>query len=247
MTTSSDVWTRGVKSYVEYFAESCAAPPPDVVASDTLNAHKPYSVADSTQRITRFDPSALRHTVGDATSNVALVQNVLCNTGPVVALADSGLWQFARQPGSFSKVAKHEADYYDWFNWVLSYPATNAINAVHDMLYAAANADVPANGESRSDKVNKTHGGGIADIMHQWSRGHEETPCTPHEFKRDKVLRVLDRSVLDFLVEQAGASSGYNFRSSAPFSTLEGKGKNIISQARRLFHLQPASNTLSRL
>lgn len=164
--TSSDARTTGVKPYDKYFGESRAAPPPDVVASDTPNPHEPYSVADSTQRITRFNPATLRHTIGDATLNLASVQSVLGSAGPVVDKASISLWQFARQPPNFAKIAKHEADYYDWFNWVLSYPATNAVNAVHDLLYAAADAAVPTNGESRSDKVNKTHGGGIADIMH---------------------------------------------------------------------------------
>ncbi|KAJ7928182.1 hypothetical protein B0H13DRAFT_2653108 [Mycena leptocephala] len=61
-------------------------------------------------------------------------------------------------------------------------------------------------------------------------KGVAERPCTPHEFKRGKVLRVGDQSVLDYLVEKAGIQSGYNFRSRESISTLPGKAKNIVSQ-----------------
>ncbi|KAJ6552413.1 hypothetical protein DFH09DRAFT_1085898 [Mycena vulgaris] len=104
MTTSSDVWTTGGKSYADYFREPRAEPPDDMVASESLNPHEPYSMAESTNTLTVFDPSALSHTLGPATLNLALVQK-----------------------------------------------------------------------------------------------------CTPHEFKRDKVLRVHGESALNFLVQQAGA------------------------------------------
>jgi hypothetical protein len=161
----------------------------------------------------------------------------------MVTPANSYLWQFATQPETFPSRAEHEADYYDWLIWTVYYPAANAVNAVRDELYRLANVTVPAGGYSRMDKVNNTcSDGGAADIIHQWSQG---VKCTPHEFKRDKVLRVHDQSVLDFLVEQAGAGSGYNFRSTEQLSTLPGKGKHILSQARQLFEfrLQPASNS----
>ncbi|KAF8189255.1 hypothetical protein K438DRAFT_1971899 [Mycena galopus ATCC 62051] len=203
MITSSDLWTTGVKPWREYFGEGRAAPPEDVVASDTLNPHEPYSDAARTERISRFDPCALRHTVGNGTLDLPFVQHILRSTGPIVTQADSSLWQFATQPGSFADIAQHEGDYYDWFNWVLSYPAASAVNAVRDKLYQDAGVPVPPNC-SRTNKVNTTFGGGVADIIHHWSQGRVKTPCTPHEFKRDKVLRVDGQSVLDFLFEQAG-------------------------------------------
>ncbi|KAF7334848.1 Cysteine protease [Mycena sanguinolenta] len=86
---------------------------------------------------------------------------------------------------------------------------------------------------SNAFPVTRTVGGGATAIIHQWYLAAKEEqssikkPCTPHEFKRVKVLRVGDRSALEFLVEQAGASSGYNFRVSDGASTLTGKGKRI--------------------
>ncbi|KAJ6552442.1 hypothetical protein DFH09DRAFT_1085926 [Mycena vulgaris] len=148
MTTSSDVWTTGGKSYADYFREPRAEPPDDMVASESLNPHEPYSMAESTNTLTVFDPSALSHTLA------------VCR------------------------------------------PAANAVNAVRDKLYRRANVTVPANGHSRVDKVNNTPGGGAADIIHRWS---QDVKCTPHEFKRDKVLRVHGESALNFLVQQAGA------------------------------------------
>ncbi|KAJ7852929.1 hypothetical protein B0H14DRAFT_2759224 [Mycena olivaceomarginata] len=225
--TSSNVWNVGVKAYATYFDEPRAAPPPDEVASESLNPHEPYSEAGSTTTITIFDPSTLQHTLGPATLDMAFVQRVLAETGPVLTPANGYLWQYAEQPAGFPITAEHEADYYDWFNWVLCQPAASAVNAVRDELYRVASAEVPAYGYSRTDKVNKTHGGGAADIIHKWSKGYK---CTPHEFKRDKALRVHDESVLDFLVEQAGVGSGYNFRSNEPLSTLQGKAKSVVSQ-----------------
>ncbi|KAJ7672960.1 hypothetical protein B0H14DRAFT_2656998 [Mycena olivaceomarginata] len=178
MPTSSDLWTTGVRPWQEYFRERRAAPPPDLVESESLNPHEPYPDAARTERISRFDPSALRHTVGNATLDLAFVRHVLSTTGPVVTPADSSLWQFATQPGSFAVIAKHESDYYDWFNWVLSYPAASAVNAVRDQLYRKADVSVPPN-HSRTDKVNKTFGGGVADILHQWSHGHDENTLHP--------------------------------------------------------------------
>jgi hypothetical protein len=72
--TSSNVWTTGVKSYVEYFGEPRAAPPGDTLASESLNPHEPYSRAEPTNTITIFDPSALQHTLGPVTVNMAFVQ-----------------------------------------------------------------------------------------------------------------------------------------------------------------------------
>ncbi|KAJ7718053.1 hypothetical protein B0H16DRAFT_1740220 [Mycena metata] len=41
-------------------------------------------------------------------------------------------------------------------------------------------------------------GGRVPDILHYWLVRELEEPCTPHEFKREEVLRVDDKSVLDF-------------------------------------------------
>ncbi|KAK7013592.1 hypothetical protein R3P38DRAFT_3207003 [Favolaschia claudopus] len=63
--------------------------------------------------------------------------------------------------------------------------------------------------------------------MHEWWPDRE---CTPHEFKRHKVLCLGGESVLDFLAEQAATQSGYMFRSRAAHSTLEGRGSSILCQ-----------------
>ncbi|KAJ7816603.1 hypothetical protein B0H14DRAFT_1395097 [Mycena olivaceomarginata] len=232
MTThSSSLWGTDRKAYAAYFAESRAAPPRDNVASESLNPHEPYPEAQPTQIITFFDPSALQHTLGPATLNMNFVQDVLDTTGPVITPSNGSLWHFAAQPQSFPMIAKHEADYYDWFNWAVCYPAAHAVNAVRDRLYRTANVTLPAD-FSCTGKVNKTQGGGVADIIHQYQSDldGDERPCTPHEFKRHKALHVNGESVLDFLVQQASAPSGYRFRSTASRSTLPGKGKDVVSQ-----------------
>ncbi|KAJ7215254.1 hypothetical protein C8J57DRAFT_1538243 [Mycena rebaudengoi] len=144
-----------------------------------------------------------------------------------------------RPTWNFRLQAKHEAEYYNWLDWMVCHPAASAVNAVRDKLYQLANTTVPEDGYSRTDIVHDTTGGGAADIIHSWSKGPN---CTPHELKRAKVLRVDGESVLDYFFEQTGAESGYRFRSTE-VTTLKGKGKNILSQAGHLFRLQPASNS----
>ncbi|KAJ7091618.1 hypothetical protein C8R44DRAFT_891439 [Mycena epipterygia] len=187
-------------------------------------------------------PAALQHGLGPVTLDIAFVRQVLAETGPIIDQDNSSLWQFARQPRNYPLTALHEADYYDcqWLVWAVCGPAASAVNAVRDKIYQRAEFTVPANGHSRVDKVNDTCGGGAADIIHHWSEGFE---CAPHEFKRDKFLRVDHKSVLDFLVDQGGVAYGYDIRSREPLSTLEGKGKSIIAQAHQLFCPQLASNS----
>ncbi|KAJ6483468.1 hypothetical protein DFH09DRAFT_1340469 [Mycena vulgaris] len=222
MTTSSDEWTTGVKSYADYFREPRAAPPDDMARSETLNPHEPFSAAGSTITLTTFDPATLQHGLGPVTLDIAFVRQVLAETGPIIDQDNSSLWQFARQPRNFPLTALHEADYYDWLIWAVCGPAASAVNAVRDKLTNA----------QKVDKVNNTQGGGAADIIHRWSQG---VKCTPHAFKRNKVLRVHGESVLDFLVQQAGAVYGYNFLSTEPLSTFEGKGKRYqtVTRARQ--------------
>ncbi|KAF7292958.1 Kinase-like protein [Mycena indigotica] len=228
--TSSDLWARGVKPWTAYFREERAPPPPDEVVSESIPPHEPYTNADATKFLRRFDPAALQHVVGNTTLNLAFVNTVLRTTGPVISQDNGGLWQFVTPPGAFGRgrTAKHESSYYDWFNWILSYPAAHAVNAVRDRLYQDGGVPVPLN-YSEAERVNETHVGS-ADILHQWYETGSSTPCTPHEFKRDKAMRVDGHSVLDFLYEQAGTSSGYAFRSCASLSTLGGKGKNVLCE-----------------
>ncbi|KAJ7256731.1 hypothetical protein C8J57DRAFT_1235592 [Mycena rebaudengoi] len=181
----------------------------------------PMLQESSLYTITVFDPSAFQHTLGSATLNIDLVHKVLAETGPTIDQTNSSLWHFAAQPRNFRLQAKHEADYYNWLDWMVCHPAASAVNAVRDKLYQLANATVPEDGYSRTDIVHDTTGGGAADIIHLWSKGPN---CTPHGFKRAKVLRVDGESVLDYLFEQAGAESGYCFRSTE-VTTLKGQGQ----------------------
>ncbi|KAJ6608171.1 hypothetical protein B0H10DRAFT_2068840 [Mycena sp. CBHHK59/15] len=228
MTNSTDIWATGVKSYIQYFSEPRPAPAEDNAITNTLKPHNPYVDAARTQTISRFDPAAIQHTLNGVTLHIAFVQKVLRDTGPVITPANFSLWQFASPPSTVPDEVLHEADYYEWFDWVVCHPAASAVNAVRDQFYEAAGVPIPVGRHSRTTKVNKTTGGGATDIIHHWTAHGPK--CTPHEFKRDIVLRVVDRSVLDFLVEQAGLISGYKFRTSAQLSTLEGKGYSIISQ-----------------
>ncbi|KAJ7649275.1 hypothetical protein B0H17DRAFT_419925 [Mycena rosella] len=133
MTTSSDVWTTGVKSYAQYFKETRAPPPEDRVASETLNQHDPYPEAVCTQKITCFDPAALQHTLGPVTLNMTFVQRVLTETGPKVTPSNSSLWHFDTQPETCPLWAEHEADYYDWLIWAVCHllPAPSTPSATH--------------------------------------------------------------------------------------------------------------------
>ncbi|KAJ6459532.1 hypothetical protein C8R45DRAFT_1109403 [Mycena sanguinolenta] len=196
------VWRTGGKTYAMYFAESRSPPPLDKVESVSLNPHEPFSQADRTTKITLFDPSALQYQLGSATLDFAFVQNVLANTGPVYPIIYAAMWQFAESPAylDLHHPATHEASFYSYLRWQLCNPGTHAVNAVRDELHRAANQPLPTN-LSECRTVHKT--GGAAGIIHYLPEVDASPSCTPHEFKRAKVLRVDGVSVLDFLVQKA--------------------------------------------
>ncbi|KAJ7759728.1 hypothetical protein DFH07DRAFT_940064 [Mycena maculata] len=193
-----------------------------------------------TKTITSFEASALIHELGPAKLDLAFVQEVLGTARPIIEPANFSTWNFTAQPNLFPQEAGSEQDFYPWMNWAVCAPAAHAVNTIRDKLYAAAQMPMPSDtfpGNSKTDIVTRTVGGGATNIIHQWYLAADEEqpsvkkPCTPHEFKHVKVLRVGDRSALEFLVEQAGTGSRHDFRVSDGASTLAGKGKRIVCQS----------------
>ncbi|KAF7328618.1 hypothetical protein MSAN_02476900 [Mycena sanguinolenta] len=250
-TAIMSLWTTGagVKPCTQYFAESRPPLPPDNTTGVTLKDYTTSAVASRAKKITSFDVSALVHELGPTKLDLAFVQEVLGTAGPIIEPANVSTWNFTTQPNLFAEEADCEQDFYPWINWAVFAPAAHAVNATRDKLYAVAQMPVPSN----AFPVTRTVGGGATAIIHQWYLAAKEEqssikkPCTPHEFKRVKVLRVGDRSALEFLVEQAGASSGYNFRVSDGASTLTGKGKRIVCQAFIFSHPQPVTDPIRRV
>ncbi|KAJ7121860.1 hypothetical protein C8R43DRAFT_1112120 [Mycena crocata] len=228
------LWTKTPKhTYDILFAMSRADSPPDLGLTATLSDHDTGGLGNRTKSLTSFDPATLRHDLGTTTLDIAFVQQVLRETGPVFASVNTGSWSFSTAPDHLPTEADAEPGFYPWMNWVLCAPAAHAVNAVRDELYAAAQKPVPYDvfpGVSKTDIITNNSVKGATDIIHLWRASPSaRVPCTPHEFKRDRALRVGSESTLEYLAEKA-ATSSYAFRVNEGVATLAGKGKRVVCQ-----------------
>ncbi|KAJ7926289.1 kinase-like domain-containing protein [Mycena leptocephala] len=133
--------------------------------------------------------------------------------------ADSDGWGLILKPGT-----------------VLFGPAAHAVSAVRDRLYPEADIEVPQTlrGFSTTRSVSEANFRGTTDIFHMIKQGEaedeDESPCTAHEVKQSRVLRV-GGDVLRHLVSLAGPQGGWAFRDAEP-AGLEENARRLLCQGR---------------
>ncbi|KAF8147352.1 hypothetical protein K438DRAFT_486132 [Mycena galopus ATCC 62051] len=228
-------------TYSYYFGQSRVRPPPDKTKSRNITKHSGTRIeGDTTTTIRRFEPAELSAVFG--TPEIKLdrefVRNILDTYGPICRPEDFGDWSFATAPSWKPRFVDAESGFYPWHRWLVAAPTAHASNAVCAALNLRG-ANITTHGFMTADIVQNTAGGGAADILQQWVDMVEDVPttrvCVPHEFKRDDVLRVEDKSTLASLADRTNTADGYQFRTSASYSSHEGKIFHLICQASALF------------
>ncbi|KAJ7243157.1 hypothetical protein B0H12DRAFT_1074035 [Mycena haematopus] len=81
--------------------------------------HNTLGPGNRTKSITPFDPAILSHDLGAATLDIAFVEQVLRETGPVFPPQHLGHRSFSFDPGHLPTEALAEPAYYPWMNWAL--------------------------------------------------------------------------------------------------------------------------------
>jgi len=211
-------------SYADYFSRQRPVPFPDNCRSITLSEQYNAIQGDITQTVTFLDTNTLSHKLSDtATLDIQFVEQVLSSSGPIVrTVVEQANWQWVNPPSEVPDSAFCEADYYSWLMWVVFRPAVNAVAAVRDQLYTAANIAVPSNigGDTKTRLTNMTTPRGVTDILGIVGG----TEFMPHEIKRSRVVP----DVLPELVKMAKLPRGFLFRDAE--DGLKDKARRLICQ-----------------
>ncbi|KAJ6568185.1 hypothetical protein B0H10DRAFT_1041292 [Mycena sp. CBHHK59/15] len=233
------VWQNSTTSdsYSHYFARPRPVAPEDTCTGTTLSEQCNADAGNITTLVHWHDFSALSHPIESERTklDIDFVETVLSSTRPLLHdLNESLLWQWTTWPHLIQKKAMIEGNYYPWLEWVVFRPAAHAVSAVRDRLYEEAGIEVPQTlrGFSTTRSVLEATPRGVTDILHKIdpSEGADESPCTAHEVKRAKVLRVGDVNVLENLVHLASLEEGWAFREAE--AGLQEKARRLLCQGR---------------
>ncbi|KAJ6521607.1 hypothetical protein B0H19DRAFT_1386825 [Mycena capillaripes] len=222
-------------SYSHYFARRRPVVPEDTCKGSTLSDQLNADAGDITTLVHWQDFSALSHPIRSerAKLDIDFVETVLSSTRPLLDdISEAVFWQWTSWLHHIEKKAKTEEHYYPWLQWVVFRPAAHAVSAVRDRLYQEAGIDVPQNlrGFSTTSSVAEATPRGVTDILHKIDPGDDgdESPCTAHEVKRSKVLRVGDVNVLESLVRLASLEGGWAFRQAE--AGVQEKARRLLCQ-----------------
>lgn len=218
--------------YDQYLCQQRPDAPVDTCKSATLSEQPlPAAQGDKTDKVAFMQTSSLTHHLFDTVIlDVAFVKTVLSSCGPIFdPLSDAVYWQWKQWPRPVKKTAKNEKDYYDWLDWVVFQPATHAVAAVRDQLYASAGKVVPREfqGNTATECVTDSAPRGVSDIVSQLNG----KAFVAHEIKRTRVLRRIrpeERAVLAELVKWASRPEGFSFRDAD--KELEKTAKMLLFQ-----------------